>query len=74
MDWPALVPLRLLSCLSPSHIPRVSIRSSEKHPARPDSPGPSMGIIVAKLTELELEKDRGRMVTRRGCRGNSRAW
>jgi hypothetical protein len=31
---------------------------SEKHTVRPNSPTPSMGIVVARLVELELEKDR----------------
>ena len=36
----------------------MSTGSSEKHPAHPDSPGPSMGIVAARLMELEPEKDR----------------
>jgi protein SMG6 len=42
----------------------MSTRSSEKHPARPDSPSPSVGIVAARLMELEPEKDRWRRIAR----------
>ena len=42
----------------------MSTGSSEKHPARPDSPSPSVGIVAARLMELEPEKDRWRRVAR----------
>jgi protein SMG6 len=40
----------------------MSTISSEKNPARPCSPTPSVGIIAARLMELEPEKDRWRRV------------
>ena len=42
----------------------MSTTSSEKLPARPDSPSPSVGIVAARLMELEPEKDRWRRVAR----------
>ena len=36
----------------------MSTFSSEKHLAHPGSPTPIVGIIAARLMELELEKDR----------------
>jgi hypothetical protein len=42
----------------------MSTTSSEKHPMRPCSPTPSVGIIAARLMELEPEKDRWRRVAR----------
>ncbi|KAI9455599.1 hypothetical protein BJY52DRAFT_638264 [Lactarius psammicola] len=42
----------------------MSTTSSEKHPARPDSPSPSVGIVAARLMEIEPEKDRWRRVAR----------
>ena len=42
----------------------MSTSSSEKHIARPGSPTPSVGIIAARLMELEPEKDRWRRVAR----------
>ena len=42
----------------------LSTTSSEKHPARPDSPTPSVGIVAARLMELEPEKDRWRRIAR----------
>jgi protein SMG6 len=42
----------------------MSTSSSEKHPARPDSPSPSVGIVAARLMELEPEKDRWRGIAR----------
>ncbi|KAH9053859.1 hypothetical protein EDB87DRAFT_1676684 [Lactarius vividus] len=47
-----------------SHSRTMSTTSSEKHPARPDSPSPSVGIVAARLMELEPEKDRWRRVAR----------
>jgi hypothetical protein len=38
--------------------------SSEKHTAHPYSPTPSADIVVARLMELEPEKDRWRRVAR----------
>ena len=35
----------------------MSTNSSVKHTARPNSPSPSMGIVAARLMELELKKD-----------------
>ncbi|KAH9057140.1 hypothetical protein EDB83DRAFT_2390413 [Lactarius deliciosus] len=43
---------------------RTMSTGSEKHPARPDSPSPSVGIVAARLMELEPEKDRWRRVAR----------
>jgi hypothetical protein len=42
----------------------MSTTSSEKHPARPCSPTPSVGIVAARLMELEPEKDRWRRIAR----------
>ena len=42
----------------------MSTTSSEKHPAHPCSPTPSVGIIATWLMELEPEKDRWRRVAR----------
>jgi len=42
----------------------MSTTSNEKHPARPCSPTPSVGIIAARLMELEPEKDRWRRIAR----------
>jgi hypothetical protein len=42
----------------------MSTRSSEKHPPRPDSPSPSVGIVAARNMELEPEKDRWRRIAR----------
>jgi protein SMG6 len=42
----------------------LSSASSEKRPVRPDSPSPSVGIVAARLMELEPEKDRWRRVAR----------
>jgi protein SMG6 len=42
----------------------MSTTSSEKHPARPCSPTPSVGIVAARLMELEPEKDRWRGIAR----------
>ncbi|KAI0303402.1 hypothetical protein B0F90DRAFT_1911396 [Multifurca ochricompacta] len=50
------------STMSPSG--SMSTTSSEKHPARPDSPSPSVGIVAARLMELEPEKDRWRRIAR----------
>jgi protein SMG6 len=50
------------STLSLSHT--MSTSSSEKHPARPDSPSPSVGIVAARLMELEPERDRWRRIAR----------
>ncbi|KAI9433991.1 hypothetical protein H4582DRAFT_1983834 [Lactarius indigo] len=47
-----------------SHSRTMSSSSSEKHPARPDSPSPSVGIVAARLMELEPEKERWRRVAR----------
>jgi len=41
-----------------------STSSNEKHPARPDSPTPSVGIVAARLMELEPERDRWRRIAR----------
>jgi protein SMG6 len=50
--------LRASSDGSPKSLSRtMSTSSSEKHPARPSSPSPSVGIVAARLMELELEKD-----------------
>jgi hypothetical protein len=38
--------------------------SSEKHPTHPNSPTPSVGIVAARLMELEPEKDRWRRIAR----------
>ena len=42
----------------------LSSASSEKRPIRPDSPSPSVGIVAARLMDLEPEKDRWRRVAR----------
>ncbi|KAI9445663.1 hypothetical protein BJY52DRAFT_1194184 [Lactarius psammicola] len=42
----------------------TSTASSENHPACPDSPSPSVGIVAARLMEIEPEKDRWRRVAR----------
>jgi protein SMG6 len=42
----------------------MSTSSGEKHLARPGSPTPSVGIIAARLMELEPEKDRWRRIAR----------
>jgi hypothetical protein len=42
----------------------MSTSSSEKHPARLCSPPPSVGVIAARLMELEPDKDRWRRVAR----------
>ena len=42
----------------------MSTNSSVKHTARPNSPSPSVGIVVARLMELEPEKDRWQRVAR----------
>ena len=42
----------------------MSTGSSVKHPARPNSPSLSMGIIAARLMELEPEKDHWQRVAR----------
>lgn len=42
----------------------MSTTSSEKHPERRCSPTPSVGIIAARLMELEPEKDRWRRIAR----------
>jgi len=42
----------------------VSTASSERLPARPDSPTPSVGIVAARQMELEPEKDRWRRIAR----------
>ena len=52
------------STLSLSLSCTLSTTSSEKHPARPDSPTPSVGTITARLMELEPEKDRWRRIAR----------
>jgi len=36
----------------------MSTAGSEKHPVRPNSQSPSLGIVAARLMELEPEKDR----------------
>ena len=41
----------------------MSTSSGEKHLARPDSPTPSVGIIAARLMELEPKKDCWRRIT-----------
>ena len=38
----------------------TSTGSSELHPAHPDYPNPSVGIVTARLMELKLEKGRWR--------------
>ncbi|KAI9463378.1 hypothetical protein F5148DRAFT_1313175 [Russula earlei] len=50
------------STISLSHT--MSTSNSEKHPARPDSPTPSVGIVAARMMELEPEKDRWRRIAR----------
>jgi len=42
----------------------MSTNSNEKHLAYPDSPTPSMGIVVARLMELEPEKDHWQRIAR----------
>jgi protein SMG6 len=42
----------------------MSTASSEQCPPRPNSPSPSVGIVAARLMELEPEKDRWRRVAR----------
>ena len=42
----------------------MSTNSSVKHTTRPNSPSPSMGIVAARLMELEPEKDRWQRVAR----------
>jgi hypothetical protein len=42
----------------------MSTYSSEKHPARPYSPTPSVGIVAARIMELEPEKDRWQGIAR----------
>ena len=42
----------------------LSTTSSENHPAHPDSPTPSVGIIAARLIELEPKKDRWQRIAR----------
>jgi hypothetical protein len=42
----------------------MSTSGSEKHPARPYSLTPSVGIVAARLMELEPEKDRWRGISR----------
>lgn len=50
------------STLSLSGMTRT--KTNEKHLARPDSPTPSMGIVAARLMELEPEKDRWQRIPR----------
>ncbi|KAH9171504.1 hypothetical protein EDB89DRAFT_1108247 [Lactarius sanguifluus] len=56
--------LRASSDGSTLSLSRTMSTGSEKHPARPDSPSPSVGIVAARLMELEPEKDRWRRVAR----------
>ena len=42
----------------------MSTNSSVKHTTRPDSPSPSVGIVAARLMELDLEKDCWQRVAR----------
>jgi hypothetical protein len=42
----------------------MSTSSGEKHPARPCSPTPRVGIVAARLMEVEREKDGWRRIAR----------